>query len=277
VLDWLYPYFSGAGRAAGTRYRVLAVRWRARVWRRTWWIAAMLLFAALLVAVLDRSQLWLWLAGLFLGGLIGGYAVLLDSPPAHIENWRTGLEGERRTARALAPLRRRGFVLLHDLPDRRRAGEAREGNLDHVVVSGAGVFLLDSKWLGGAATILGETVHVEMRDNEEDSYDLRRLARVMRGRAVRLQEDIVASTGVRFVQPVVVFWNCFEPEILRAENVVFIHGSQLASWLQRQPVEKPSGWIAHVGHSVCQARPAERPSLRDRLWRPSRAAALDAG
>jgi Nuclease-related domain len=253
VRDWLYPYVSGAGRGASVKYRHVSGRWRRRVLRRTRLIAVVLLAPALLVPILEHRVQWLWAAGIFLGGLIGGYIARLDSPPAYIENWRTGLEGERRTARALAPLRRRGFVLLHDLPD--RAGGERTGNIDHVVISPAGVFLLDSKLLGGDASILGETVHVQMRDDDKESYELRRLARGMRGRAVRLQEDILAATGVRFVTPVVVFWNRFDAGVLEAENVVFLHGSHLASWLEAQPAQKPAGWAHPVGACIHDARP----------------------
>lgn len=54
--------------------------------------------------------------------------------------WRHGAEGERRTARLLAPLERRGYQVFHDLAV---AGSA--ANIDHVVVGPTGVFVTDSK------------------------------------------------------------------------------------------------------------------------------------
>jgi hypothetical protein len=213
----------------------------------------------LVVAALDRHNLWLLGFGVFLGMLLGAYVALLESPPGRIENWRTGFEGERRTARALAPLRRRGYVLLHDLPDRRTSQQNHKGNIDHVVISPAGVFLLDSKWLGGEASIDGDTVHVQMRDDDEDSYDHSKLACGMRGRAVRLREDIVQQTDVGFVQAVVVFWNDFEAKLVVSEKVVFVHGEHLVDWLQEQRLQTnmTTDQVARVASCIEDVRPPE--------------------
>jgi hypothetical protein len=79
-------------------------------------ILAVLGSATLLAVVAEEHSLWPLSLGFLLGVLLTGYIAILESPPAYIENWRTGSEGERRTARALAPLRRRGYILLHDVP-----------------------------------------------------------------------------------------------------------------------------------------------------------------
>jgi hypothetical protein len=58
--------------------------------------------------------------------------------------WRCGAKGERRTARALRPLLRAGWSVLHDvaIPDSR-------ANADHLLIGPPGVFLVDSKaWHG---------------------------------------------------------------------------------------------------------------------------------
>jgi hypothetical protein len=257
VPDWLYPYFSGAGSGARARYRAGTARWQRRVFRRPRLIAALAATPVAVVAVLERDQLWLWAGGVLLGVLLGAYITLLESPPPHVEQWRTGFEGERRTARALARLRRDGFVLFHDLPDRQTGSRARSGNIDHVVVSQAGVFLLDSKWFGGEVSIVGETVHVQRRDDDDASYDARWLARGMRGRAVRLQEDLGAERGVRFVYPVVVFWSPFEAGLVQSGNIVFLHGGRLASWLEAQPAVMSAERVAEIAacvKHVCAAR-----------------------
>lgn len=235
VRDWLYSYYCGAGRGARKKYREIHSHWRKRVFRRPRLIYVALATPLLAIGDIAHASLWVWLASIWLSAILGAFIAVVESPPAHIENWRTGFEGERRTARALAPLHRCGYALLHDLPDRRIPGQTRNGNIDHVVISPAGVFLLDSKWLYGEASINQEgTVHVQMRDDDECYYDLPRLAVAMRGRAVRLREDIVRQTGVRFVQPVVVFWNRFEASPVISKNVVFVHGDHLADWLQEQ-------------------------------------------
>jgi hypothetical protein len=263
--DWFYSYYCGAGRGAQVKYNEVAGRWRKRVFRRPLLIRVGLAMLIGVIVTLERHELWPLGLGLILGAVVIGYAVLIESPPAHIENWRTGYEGEQRTARALAPLRRDGYVLLHDLPDRRVGKQDRKGNIDHVVVSTGGVFLLDSKWLGGEASISGDVIHLQRRDDDDDSYDLAWLASGMRGRAVRLQEDIAQQAGVRWVQPVVVFWNKFEAGRVDGEKIVFVHGDRLVGWLEEQQGEMSSDWIAHVAACIKEARPPGHHVWWDRL------------
>jgi hypothetical protein len=268
VRDWFYPYYCGAGRGARTKFDETSRRWRKRVFPRLRWVfvaVAVPLIVWSVVAVLARHPFEIWASGMVLGALAAMYAVLLESPPAHIENWRRGFEGERRTARALAPLRRDGYVLLHNLPDRRSDQQEYKGDIDHVVVCAGGVFLLNSKWLGGEASIKGDTVHVQMRDDDDDSYQLSRLASGMRGCAVRLQEDIAKQTRVEWVQPVVVFWNRFEVGVDKGGNVLFVHGEHLVDWLRQQkPMMSPER-VAHVAACIKDARPSEHRAWWKRL------------
>jgi len=252
-----------------TKYDETSGRWRKRVFRPVRWVfvgVAVPLIVWSVLAVLAKHPFGIWASGMAFGALVAMYAVLHESPPAHIENWRTGFEGERRTARALAPLRRDGYVLLHNLPDRRSSKEEYKGDIDHVVVCPAGVFLLNSKWLGGEVSIKGETVHVQRRDDDDDSYQLPRLASGIRGCAVRLQEDIATKqSGVRWVQPVVVFWNRFEAGVDKGGNVVFVHGEQLVEWLREQkPMMSPER-VAHVAACIKSARPPEPHGWWERL------------
>lgn len=266
--DWFYPYYCGAGRGARSKYREVCKHWRERVFKRSWLPRLLCVIPALLIevaAVLARGNPWPLGVGVILGGLLVGLIALLDSPPAGAERWRTGFEGERRTARVLAPLRRSGYALLHDLPDHRSSDRDYKGNIDHVVVSPAGVFLLDSKWLGGEASINGDVIHLQRRDDEDDSYDLAWLASGMRGRAIRLQEDIAQQAGVRWVQPVVVFWNKFEAGLVEGKNIVFVHGDRLVGWLEEQSGEMSPDWVAQVAACIEDVRPPEHRVWWDRL------------
>ena len=58
--------------------------------------------------------------------------------------WRRGAAGERRTARLLAPLERRGWAVLHDL-----AIPNSQANIDHLVIGPRGVLAIDSKQYRG--------------------------------------------------------------------------------------------------------------------------------
>ncbi len=260
--DRLYSYWCGAGRGARMKYREASGRWRRRVFRRPWLILVVLGAATLLAAALEDHSLGALMLGFLLGSLLAGYIAVLQSPPAYIENWLVGAEGERRTARVLAPLRRQGYVLFHDLPDRRTDEHDRPGNLDHIVICTGGVFLLDSKQLGGETSIHGDNVQVQRRDDDDASYDLRWLAHGMRGRAVRLQEDIAEQTGISFVRPVVVFWNPFPAGVVDGETVAFIHGERLGSWFEEQPVKIAPDAVARTAEAIIAARPPEHRGWR---------------
>jgi len=58
--------------------------------------------------------------------------------------WRRGAAGERRTARLLAPLERRGWAVLHDL-----AIPGTPANIDHLAIGPAGVVMIDTKQYRG--------------------------------------------------------------------------------------------------------------------------------
>ncbi len=58
--------------------------------------------------------------------------------------WRKGARGERRTARRLRRLERRGYVVFHDL-----AMPGSRANIDHLLIGPAGVFVIDSKQYSG--------------------------------------------------------------------------------------------------------------------------------
>jgi len=260
VQDWLYTHYCGAGRSARFKFRAISKRWRKRICRQPWLVYASFVALISLAAALERHNLWTLGIGVALGGLIVGLLVVLDSPPANVERWRSGYEGEQRTARVLAPLRRAGYTLIHDLTDQRVDGHDYKGNVDHVVVSPAGVFLLDSKWLGGEASISGDTVHVQRYDDDEDSYALKWATQGVRAQAQRLQQSIAAETGVRFVKAVMVFWNKFDAEILEGQKIMFVHGDRLVKWLEEQPQAMSDEWVEGVAACIRRSRQPAHPS-----------------
>ncbi|WP_338325265.1 nuclease-related domain-containing protein [Pedococcus bigeumensis] len=74
-----------------------------------------------------------------------------------------GVWGERATANALRALEREGWVVLHDLP-------AGRGNVDHIAIGPGGVFLLDSKRLGGSASVDDGILTVERFGDSDLTY-----------------------------------------------------------------------------------------------------------
>jgi hypothetical protein len=222
--DLLYATRSGAGARAAQRFTELRRRWRQRVLRLPFRVAIALAVLLIIGEFIDRHMLS-WGLGLALGAVETFWLSLSDSPTPHIENWRTGAHGEKRTARALAPLRRQGWILLHDLPDDEPDGRRR--NLDRIAVGPSGVYLLDSKWLSGVSLVEGDMLRVQRKDDPDDSYILDRLAGSVRGKAVAVKRDI-ARSSVSWVQGVVVFWNDFDAGVLDARNPIYVSGERLA-------------------------------------------------
>jgi hypothetical protein len=65
--------------------------------------------------------------------------------PSHAEvAWRRGASGERKVGRTLDALSRKGVHALHD-----RLMPGSKGNIDHLAVTGFGVFTVDSKRYAG--------------------------------------------------------------------------------------------------------------------------------
>jgi Nuclease-related domain len=78
-----------------------------------------------------------------LAAIAVGWALRFRPSPDAIA-WRRGAAGERRTARLLQPLERRGWAVLHDL-----AVPGSRANLDHLVIGPGRVFAIDSKQYRG--------------------------------------------------------------------------------------------------------------------------------
>ena len=81
-----------------------------------------------------------------LGDIIGGVALALTGEPQSTRAWERGSIGEQKLAEALAGID--GLAVLHD----RRVRRTR-GNIDHIIVGPAGVFVVDAKRYEGLIRI----------------------------------------------------------------------------------------------------------------------------
>ena len=82
----------------------------------------------------------------------------LFTTPNSITAWQTGADGELRTGRRLEPLEGEGFRILHD----RRIPGSR-ANIDHIVIGPPGIYVVETKSLGGSLQIRGNDVFVAGR------------------------------------------------------------------------------------------------------------------
>jgi hypothetical protein len=217
----LYADRVGAGASANARFRELSGAWWAR--NRVIGLASTI---PLLLLALVCTLLWPAHRGFFAGFGIGSaivlYATAASFFPEHIDRWQRGAEGEKRTARRLRPLARaRDWTVVHD-----RA--ARFGNLDHVLVGPAGVYLLDTKTPGGIVSVQGGVMKVHRRDDPDDVYEQRRLAAHIKRTAAELAAELARTTGQRsWVSPVVVIWAEFQQHAHEQNGVAWVQGKAL--------------------------------------------------
>jgi hypothetical protein len=192
---------------------------------------------------------WSWIAGAATGAFAGGWLVMRDEPPAYVENWHEGAEGERKTAKALKPLERSRLRVVHDV-------QARYGNYDHIAVGRSGVFLLETKNLRGIVDLRGGVLHLRRRLDPDADTRLDRIRPRALAAAAALKEDIERRTGHRtWVQAVVVLWSEFPAGLVDDGRCIFIHGPRLRAWMQGRPdaldqimAEKIAAAIAHIAN-----------------------------
>jgi hypothetical protein len=131
------------GSAQATWQRMRAAEWA--TWTRSlpWRVAVLLGVAAGggFLSSLLTPRLGLIVAALAVAA--AGWGLRFRPSPDAVA-WRRGAAGERRTARLLDLLERRGWVVLHDL-----AVPGSPANIDHLVIGPGGVFVVDSKQYRG--------------------------------------------------------------------------------------------------------------------------------
>ena len=165
------------------------------------------------------------LAVFYAGAMVGMLMWVWDAPPEHIERWRRGAEGERRTAKQLRGVERDGWTVRHDI-------QRGRSNWDHVVVGAAGVFLIDTKNLLGEAEVLPAGLTVRRHEAPEDAWSFSALPGFMRAAAVDLKRVIEASSGHRvWVTPVVVVWPTLDGGVVEQDGVTYVAGPVLRDWL----------------------------------------------
>jgi Nuclease-related domain len=255
-----------AGGFARERFKVRRRSWR----RRLWWafpiVAILPVAVELPIALLTHpSHQGFWI-GMGIGAGTAAALVLFDSPPAHIERWRSGADGEKSTARALRPLLRRGWKLFNDI-------NTGHGNIDHVLVGPAGVFMLESKRLAGQVRVEASKLSVRWHEDPGDGYQNESIARRARGAAYDLHSRIDTSGCSHWVQAIVVLWADFEQRSIESDKVAWVRGDQLANVLARRPT-KYSGrelreLIWRTNDAVTALRQATPAPADDHTMRPT--------
>jgi hypothetical protein len=179
-------------------------------------------------------------------GVIGASGITLvlntrDEPPQHVQNWKRGAEGERKTEKALRVLERRGWKVEHDI---QRHGRA---NLDHVVTGPPGVFLLETKILSGTILFEDGVLVARQFDDPDEIYRYKTLAARLGWQASELSGRLRAETGRGvWVTTVVVIWGNFPTEPTTHGTVTYIRGDELTDWLTKTSGPMPSTRVARI-------------------------------
>ena len=218
-----------AGHFADRRFRERRRAWRRRVWWALPLCVAPVVAACLGLALLVAPEQLGFFVGFGLGAAAAMALILIDSPPWHIERWRLGAEGEKRTAKALRPLTRHGWTLVNDV-------QTERGNMDHVLVGPAGAFLLETKSLGGIVSVERGALSVRWREDPDDGYEAPRVGPRARALAAQLAERLrEAGMPDVWVQPIVVLWSDFPQGSIQSDGVAWVAGKRLARALAARP------------------------------------------
>ena len=236
-----------AGRFARTRFVNRRRAWR----RRFWWVFPLVFILPIaielpiaLITQAPNAGFWV---GVGLGAGAAAALVLFDSPPAHIERWRIGSDGEKATARQLRPLLRQGWTLFNDVG-------TEHGNIDHVLIGPAGVFMLESKRLGGRVTVEPRKLVVRWHEDPNDGYENQSIARRARAAAFDIHSHLSVAGVEAWVQAVVVLWADFNQRSIVSDQVAWVRGDLLAAILGARPTK-------YTGEALEQLRVTVRAAV----------------
>jgi Nuclease-related domain len=219
------------GGYAQRRHKELRKAWQRRVFPR--WPLYLTILAAVIVFVgtllPNPFKTMLMVFGFSLA--LFWWVITEALAPDHIRRWQRGAWGEQMTASELKPLRKRGWIVRHDI-------QTRHGNHDHIAI-GRGVYLLETKYLTDSEmTLEPGGLRIRRIDQPTDDYLMDGLTELMERRGRALWRSLRQATQRSiYVHPVVVLWGRFEPEVAHVRKVTYVHGNHLARWLESQPHE----------------------------------------
>ena len=181
------------------------------------------------VQALNQSRINPWLMSLVAAPVISYCAFRFLYTAKEIKRLRLGRDGERTVAEQLDVLKGQGAVVLHDL-----IGDGF--NLDHVVLSSQGVFVVEtktrSKPIKGSPTVTfdGKTLLVDGFEPDRNPVTQ------AEGNARWLAQMLRASTGKEFpVRGVVLFPGWFVKFSPEGSSVWVLNPKALPSFIEHEP------------------------------------------
>ena len=181
------------------------------------------------VQALNQSRINPWLMTIVAAPVIAYCVFRFWHTAKEIKQLKLGRDGERAVAEQLDVLKQQGATVLHDL-----IGDGF--NLDHVVLSRQGVFVVETKTRTKPAkrsptvTFDGKTVLINGFEPERNPVTQ------AEGNARWLAQILRATTGKEFaVRPVVLFPGWFVEPFPKGSSVWVLNPQALPSFIQHEP------------------------------------------
>ncbi|MFD0887865.1 nuclease-related domain-containing protein, partial [Streptosporangium algeriense] len=183
---------------------------------------------------------WGWVAAAVVAVAVGvADTVVRWRTHEAVRTWRKGAIGERRTARLLRPLERRGYTVLHD-----RALPHGRANVDHLVIGATGVFVVDSKNWAKERRLTRRGRYVRVGRSSGDQLV----------RAVVYERQAVAAALAQSlgrpveVTPVLAIHGTRMPllRVTKVEGVPLLQAPQVRGWIGRQPARLSAAEVAQL-------------------------------
>lgn len=148
-----------------------------------------------------------------------------------IERLKMARDGERMVAEELQKLLKDGAAVIHDI-----VGE--KFNIDHVVISRQGVFLIEtktySKPIDSDAKISFEGDHIFVDGQKIDREPIKQAKSLSKW----LQELLLKTTGKKFpIHPVVLFPGWFTEPTKRGQEVWVLNPKALPKFIANEPLK----------------------------------------
>jgi hypothetical protein len=123
-----------------------------------------------------------------------------------------------------------GWTITHDLD------LPGAGNVDHLAVGPAGVFVLDSKAWGGVVSVDHDGATITPRDDPDAAWVARSQHRGAARTAARASRVLAAAAGMAApaARSVVVVWGTFPQRVAASGRVTYVAGEHLYDWLLGQ-------------------------------------------
>ena len=201
-----------------------------------YWVAAAIVIATIVMWIqsitesLTKVPTTPWIPTLLCIAVVIYAAIRIYRLRKTIKRLRLGRDGEKIVAETLDCLKQDGDIVLNDI-----VGD--KFNLDHVICSKHGIFLVETKTRSkparGNPTVIYDGKRILVEGIEPDRDPVQQAIAL----SCWLEQTILASTGKRFpVKPVIVFPGWFVETIAKGAPVWVLNPKALVSFVRNNPV-----------------------------------------